>query len=231
MSIIDEQQLADIPEHILPSDKHGHKKWNIVLAAAKLFINKGLVNTGVRDIAEASGITIGPIYYYFKSKDDIVDAFVDYCIFGTDYFKKVIPVIVGAVGPEEGLRAAIRSQIEGIVKTRDITLFWYQETKNINAEARKKLLDNERKQTTLFENIIDIGKERGVFSSSVDSRLAAHNIIMLADMWALRGWDIGKQYTPESFIDKQVDFIMRSLYDEELVRAKKNRGVKGRKQR
>jgi AcrR family transcriptional regulator len=58
----------DVPVGLFGSEK----KWEITKAAAALFIKKGTVNTGVREIAEASGITVGTLYHYFKSKEEII---------------------------------------------------------------------------------------------------------------------------------------------------------------
>ena len=228
MPVSEIKQLAEIPERIAPSDRHGQKRWKIVMAAAELFIKKGSINTGVRDIAEASGITIGTIYYYFKSKDDIIDAFVDYSLYGTDYFQKVAPAVLNAVGPEEGLRLAIKGYTEYVDRAQNIVLFWHQETKNVRQEVRKRLLDNERVLMGLFENMIEIGKQRGVFNPTVDSRLAAHNILAMTDMWAFRRWDIGRQYSLDSFIDKEIDFIMRGLSGQGTGPVKRSREAKGR---
>ena len=94
-------------------------------------------------------------------------------------------------------------------------LFWHQETKNVKPELRQKVLAAEMGLVVLFENIIKLGQKDRVFASQVDSRLAAHNIIVFADMWAFRRWDIGKRYISEVFINQQVDFIMRSLLPRE----------------
>jgi TetR/AcrR family transcriptional regulator, cholesterol catabolism regulator len=94
-------------------------------------------------------------------------------------------------------------------------LFWHQETKNVKPELRQKLMAAEMGLVVLFENIIKLGQKDRVFDSQVDSRLAARNIIVLADMGAFRRWGIGKHYISEVFINKQVDFIMRSLLPRE----------------
>ncbi len=48
----------------------------IVAAAERLFAREGFHATGMRAIARAAGVSIGAIYHYFKSKDDILCAIV-----------------------------------------------------------------------------------------------------------------------------------------------------------
>ena len=194
---------------ISPSQPYGEKKWEIVQAAAKLFIKKGIFNTGVRDISAASGITVGTLYHYFKSKDDIIAAFMDFSVYGTETFLKAAPEILNTMGPREALKQSIQRYIEYVDEAQNIVLFWHQETKSVQPELRKKLLDNELVLIGLLGDIIERGQKTGVFNSAVDPRLAAHNIIVMGD----RRWDLGKRYTSDQFVKRQVEFILRSLCD------------------
>ena len=49
----------------------------IVEAADQLFYKRGYHQTSFRDISDATGIPRGNFYYYFKTKDDILNAVVD----------------------------------------------------------------------------------------------------------------------------------------------------------
>ena len=53
-------------------------KGKIIDAAMKLFLEKGYENTTMQDIVEASGMSKGAIYHYFKSKQEIVAYLSDY---------------------------------------------------------------------------------------------------------------------------------------------------------
>ena len=50
---------------------------DIVEAAARLFSTKGLANVSVREIAAEAGLKKASFYYYFASKDAIVDAMIE----------------------------------------------------------------------------------------------------------------------------------------------------------
>ncbi len=53
------------------------KKEEILRAALKLFLDKGIRETKLEEIAESVYLTKPTIYYYFKSKEDIVDALIE----------------------------------------------------------------------------------------------------------------------------------------------------------
>jgi len=189
----------------------GHKKWEIVKAAAGLFIRKGILNTGVRDIAEASGITVGTLYHYFKSKDDIITAFLDFAVMGTNEFVKMTSQVLAKLQPDEAMKRAIRLYMEYTNEAQSIVLFWHQETRNLPPDQRKRLMENDMVLASLFERLIELGREKGIYKIE-DAALAAHTIIVLGDMWAFRRWWLGRRYTSEQFIARQTEFILHGLH-------------------
>lgn len=190
--------------------KLGEKKWEIIKAAAALFIKKGTVNTGVREIAEASGITVGTLYHYFKSKEDIIAAFLDYAVFSTNDFLHEADSMLAGMKPEDALKRALQLYIDFTSEAQDVVLFWHQETRNLSPDLRKRLMDNEYELLNVFEKIIERGMKEGLFKVQ-NSRLAAHNMIIMSDMWAFRRWDLGRRMTPDQFRQEQICFILQGL--------------------
>jgi len=191
------------------------KKWQIVQAAAALFIKRGTVNTGVRDIAEASGITVGTLYHYFKSKDDIIAAFMDYAVAGTSNFFIESEAMLKHTEPMKALRLAINGYFTYTDEAQNVILFWHQETRNLSAELRKRLLDNECVLLSIFEKILEKGRKKGIFKIN-NIRLVAHNIIVMADMWSFRRWDLKRHITAEQYRKDQTDFILHGICDGSL---------------
>lgn len=50
----------------------------IVESASELFYHQGFNHTSFSEIAKAAGVPRGNFYYYFKSKDEILQAVIDY---------------------------------------------------------------------------------------------------------------------------------------------------------
>lgn len=53
------------------------KRERLVAAAADLLYRQGVEKTTLADIAQAAEVPLGNVYYYFKTKDAIVDAVVE----------------------------------------------------------------------------------------------------------------------------------------------------------
>ncbi len=52
------------------------KRERLVDAAVTLFYHRGYGQTSLSDIAEQSGVPLGNVYYYFKTKDDLANAVI-----------------------------------------------------------------------------------------------------------------------------------------------------------
>lgn len=58
--------------------KSERTRQRIVESANRLFYHQGYHNTSFTDIVHAAGVPRGNIYYYFKTKEDILHAAIDY---------------------------------------------------------------------------------------------------------------------------------------------------------
>ncbi|MGA7416743.1 MAG: TetR/AcrR family transcriptional regulator [Acidimicrobiales bacterium] len=52
------------------------KRQRLVIAASELLHQQGVERTTLADIAKAAGVPLGNIYYYFKTKDELVEAVI-----------------------------------------------------------------------------------------------------------------------------------------------------------
>jgi AcrR family transcriptional regulator len=59
------------------SDNTGNTRTRIQSVAIELFTEHGYEKTSLREIAERLSVTKAALYYHFKSKDDIVNSFVE----------------------------------------------------------------------------------------------------------------------------------------------------------
>ncbi len=58
--------------------KSNNKRNRLIESADKLFHQKGISNTTLSNIADLAGVPLGNVYYYFKSKDSIILAVIEY---------------------------------------------------------------------------------------------------------------------------------------------------------
>jgi len=84
------------------------RKKEILDAAEKLFANKGYEAATVNDILGSVKIAKGTFYYYFKSKEDVLDALIDRRI--SDGVKRAQEIIASPLPPIQKLFAIMMAQ-------------------------------------------------------------------------------------------------------------------------
>ncbi|MDC7124819.1 MAG: TetR/AcrR family transcriptional regulator [Spirochaetales bacterium] len=98
------------------------RKDEIISTARQLFIKKGFNETKVSDIVKQIGVSQGVFYYYFSSKDEIIDAIVD------NYINRLVSK-ASAIVEQDNLKP-----LEKLEKMADIQLVInHQENNNIHA--------------------------------------------------------------------------------------------------
>ena len=78
-----------------------------------LFSQKGFFATSISDIVRETGMTVGTIYTYFKSKNEIVRVIVEEG--WQELYGRIEKELAGAAGPEEQVKILIDRIIPGIL--------------------------------------------------------------------------------------------------------------------
>lgn len=182
----------------------------IIKAATKLFLKKGFAQTTTREIAKACGLSIGTLYNYIGSKDDILILLSDTLILFSNQYSSIVDEKNKFKDSIEKLKAFILSYLEFVRDYDDIMLFWYQESKNLKGEARSLLFSAEKEIIAIFEKILEEGNNSGEFTVS-DIYLIANNIIVICDMWAFKRYLLRKIYSFEEFVTVQTDYIIHQI--------------------
>jgi AcrR family transcriptional regulator len=78
-------------------------------AAARVFAERGFHATTMRDLARATGMSLAGMYYYVKSKDDLLHLIQERCF--ERVHRGAREAIAGATDPAERLRAFIRHHV------------------------------------------------------------------------------------------------------------------------
>lgn len=185
------------------------RRAQIVDVAVEMFARKGFANTSVNEIAEACGMSVGTLYRYIKTKEDILFLVCEY-IFGhldEGLLKK-------ETGREEDSRAALRSAIktfmEAVDRVHRYLLLMYREYGHLIPEHRTYFMRRESAVATVLEKIVRAGVNQGVLECA-SPRLVALDIIILGHMLALKRWALKDEFDVDTFIELQTDLLLRAL--------------------
>lgn len=185
------------------------RREQISRGAVKLFIDKGFHRTTTREIAKEAGFSIGTLYEYIRTKEDVL-----YLVCDNIYDEVHVRLAKLDTNDNtiEGLRIAIANYFEVIDVMSDEFVVMYQESKSLPSEALRYVLTKELEMVQQFEVIIERCMEAGNLRINPDEiSLAAHHILVQGQMWSFRRWALRKEYTLAHYIQVQTDQIINGL--------------------
>jgi AcrR family transcriptional regulator len=200
--------IKDIPTQIKNPELVERRRRQIAEAAVQLFIKHGFHKTTTRQIARAAGFSIGSLYEYVASKEDVLYLVCD--SIHAEVERLVTDAMSRAGGGIEALIEVIREYFLVCHRMSDFILLIYQETRSLPAQWQKRVLENELRITGLFVEVLARIAATGALPKLDEHtiELAAHNISVLGHTWTFRRWFFGRHYTIEDYIRMQTEFIL-----------------------
>jgi AcrR family transcriptional regulator len=186
------------------------RRSHIVRCSTKVFTKKGYDRTNMRELAKACEMSAGALYHYFGSKEEILYSIINSATSEQAGFMGDWSNELATMPPAIALVELIRRFYEWHDRNQDITLFTYQETKNLPDNARQSIFDSEARILAVFEKLLTRGIEESEFNID-DPKLIAHDIVVLGHAWALRRWHLRKHWTFKTYVKKQTDAMLRVI--------------------
>ncbi len=198
--------------HASVKDEHLIKmrRNQMIKGAVTLFKEKGYHRTTTREIAKASGFSIGTLYEYIRTKEDVLYLVCDSIY---DEVKERLEKELGsAEGTIESLRLGIANYFKVIDEMQDEVLVMYQEAKSLSKDALPYVLNKEIDMVAMFERLLLKCKSNGELElADEEIKMIAHNIFVQGQAWGFRRWALQKLYTLEQYIHIQTSLIMRNI--------------------
>lgn len=177
-----------------------HRK-NISSAAEKLFLQKGIQNTSMCDIAKEAGYSKATLYVYFKNKEELVGVLV------LESMRKLYDYISLALKESDDLRERYKGICYGLVKYRDEYPFYFKtvlETINVDFESTH-FLPEEKETFTIGEQINDLladfirdGMDRGQIRPDLEA------LPTIFSFWGMLSGLILLASNKETYIEQQM---------------------------
>jgi len=191
------------------TDLVNERRDHIVKVSTELITKKGYSNITTRELASALGMSTGGLYHYIGSKEDILTLILEYMTTRTNGISNLIP-ITDHLPPIEALKIGIDIHYKAIDELKNMYNFLNHVMVNLPPETRRKLGGADIILTEYFENIIQRGKDLGVFEVE-DPSYVAYLIMLAGHGWANRHWFLKRKYTIEQYIKITTDNILKQL--------------------
>ncbi|KAA9032823.1 TetR/AcrR family transcriptional regulator [Niallia endozanthoxylica] len=180
----------------------------MINGAVKLFIEKGFHRTTTREIARSAGFSIGTLYEYIRTKEDVLYLVCDRIY---DQVRERLQKILDTKQQTtlDDLRQAIANYFRVVDGMQDEVLVMYQEVKSLPKDALPYVLRKELEMVDIFKQMLERCVENGEISLSENQiKMHSHNIYVQGQMWAFRRWELRKLFTLDEYIELQMEFLV-----------------------
>ncbi len=181
--------------------KMQEKKDKILECALDLFVEKGYVNTPVRDIIDMSGYGTGTFYKYFNNKEDLLKTLL------TDFLEQIIDSVNNYFKEEDNLYLRF-------IETKRVMLNVFIENKKLSeifsrapgiSDAIDECLNEfDNKFLQFTSKNIQFGIDQGIFRDLPVLPMASATLAMIK--YAVFKWVVSKDTTEEEMIDMVISF-------------------------
>jgi TetR/AcrR family transcriptional regulator, cholesterol catabolism regulator len=169
--------------------------------AARLFAERGLRATTVRDIADAAGILSGSLYHHFDSKESMVDeilrGFLD------ALFDRYHGIVAQDLGPRRTLEAIVVASFTALDEHHAAVAIYQNEARRLAEQPRFEYIPQRlREFRRMWHDVLKAGIADGTFRADLDVELSYR--FLRDTVWVGVGWyrpggklaidDIARQY-------------------------------------
>jgi AcrR family transcriptional regulator len=137
-------------------------------AAARIIARDGFEGASVRRVAAKAKIGLSGIYYYYKSKEDLLYALQKHAF--SSLVRSLRERLQAASTPEEKLQAVIDNHFQFFVDNVDELKVCVHEIESLSGEYYKKVLEIRRDYFSLVREVV---REAGGGNPGLDPNLAS----------------------------------------------------------
>ncbi|MED4601013.1 TetR/AcrR family transcriptional regulator [Paenibacillus validus] len=183
-------------------------KTEILDIALSLFVKKGYHETSMQDIADTAGLTKGGLYYYIKSKDDVL--FLLHDRFIVEGLRRLRLVEAESLEPEHKLIELLKMHLQIIDQFKDDITLFFNCMKYLSDDKKQAVQEKRDEYEDIFVRVLEEGKNKGVFKVE-DSHIVVLYVLGACNF--MHTWyKPGKGKSIEELSDIFITLITKGLF-------------------
>lgn len=177
----------------------------VLRSAANIFFAKGFHATSIEDVARDVGMLKGSLYYYIKSKEDLLFRLLMAGIEDGDAF--IARQIDVHGDPVVQLEQAIRAQIDYIVQNRVPFGLFLHEFDSLSGKRQHKLISVMSRYNSRFVDLVRRGQQQGKLVEG-EPWIIVNGILGMCN-WLYRWYDPDHASDPQQI----KDIFLKIIFD------------------
>jgi AcrR family transcriptional regulator len=191
-------------------DRRGRRalvmRQTILRAAAAVFRRCGFAETGMREIADAADLSPGNLYYYFKSKHELLYFCQDHSL--DRMLATCRAVQAGRLSEADRLAAVVRSHVACMLDELDGAAA-HTEVESLPAPLRARIVAKRDRYEAEVRRIVERGVRSGAFVPC-DPRLVTRALLGAVN-WTARWYRPEGEQPPAAVADAFANYLVRGL--------------------
>lgn len=172
-----------------PTQKSARTRERILDAAAQVLSRRGYAGTRLTDVAAAAGVQAPAIYYYFASRDELVEE-----VMWTGahrvrrHVEEVLAALPDGTAARDRLLAASAAHLRYELQISDYATAAVRNAAQIPEQLRVRPAEEERIYSTVWRELFAAAKDAGELRDDLD--VGVFRLLILGSMnWAVEWWD------------------------------------------
>jgi AcrR family transcriptional regulator len=179
------------------------RRAQIVEAATRLVARQGFAKTVVRDIAEEANISVGLVYEYVRSKEDIL--FLIYEHWSRVWGEGLERALARGKDPLDQLMSGVSFLVGTADKHTDVTHLFYRESGHLSEYGTDQSKQTEREMVDRLTAVLEAAVAAELLRPETDCLAVATSLILLSHGWVLKGYLLRKGRTPAAYAASLVE--------------------------
>jgi TetR/AcrR family transcriptional regulator, cholesterol catabolism regulator len=172
--------------------KSDRTRRRILDSAADVLNRKGYAGARLTEIAALAGLRVPAVYYYFGSREEILEEVVLIGVRSTmSHVVARLAAVPATASAVDRICVAAGAHLETVLRETDYSAAAMRSVGQIPAELREKQLGEQREYGALWRELLATAVAAGEIDPGLDPR-AARMLLIGALNWAPDWWDPGR---------------------------------------
>lgn len=161
----------------------------ILDATATVLATKGYAGTRLIDIASIAGVRAPAVYYYFTSRESLVEEVVTTgMVRNLEHVRAAVDAMPAGSPAIDRICRAVEAHLQVVLRISDYTIAAVRNTSQLPDDMRSRQVAEQQRYVDLWRGLIDDARASGELDSQLDPR-AARMLVLGALNWACEWWD------------------------------------------
>lgn len=195
----------------MKTPKAKQKREKIVTAAARVFNRRGFAAVTMAEVASEAETFAGSLYYYFASKDDLVEEVLNLGI--AQLAETVIATVTHlppALSAIERLRTAIKAHFFAALEHDEFVMAYWKIADQVPDAIRARQIEKQKAYGRFWHGLIEAGQAEGAVRSDIDARYISL-ILIGGRLFSLTWFDEANHPSTEEMAEMYVSLTLDGI--------------------